>query len=74
MMEWIKCSDRLPELEDNSVLVYFKELDSIDMVHIEDYFRDITAGLDKSGNQIYTKWYLTQGVSHWMPLPETPKQ
>lgn len=69
---WIKCSDRLPEKGDYNVLVYFSKLDSIDMVHVEDYFDDITAGLDENGNQLYTKMYLSNDVTHWTPLPEPP--
>ncbi|PHM29099.1 phage protein [Xenorhabdus budapestensis] len=59
-MEWIKCSDRLPELEDESVLVYFGNAEypttgAIDVIHIEDAFGDITAGVDEKGNQLWTK-------------------
>lgn len=72
MAEWIKCSDRLPEIKDDSVLAFFEANGSIDMVHIEDYFSDITNGCDEAGNQIYAKWYLSAGITHWMPLPEAP--
>ena len=71
-MNWISVNDRLPELGDYSVLAYFKKSDAIDIVHVEDYFDDITAGI-KDGKQLYTKWYISQGVTHWMYLPETPK-
>jgi hypothetical protein len=71
MNEWIECAKQLPEIEDNSVLVYFSH-GGIDMVHIEDYFMDITSGFDDKGQQLYTKWYLVQGVTHWMPLPTPP--
>lgn len=74
MSEWISVSDRLPELVDDSVLAYFSEYDSIDMVHIEEYFGDITCGLDADGNQLYTKWYISKNITHWMPLPEPPNQ
>lgn len=73
-MNWIKCSDRLPELVDDSVIVYFAESGSIEFAHIQDYFKDITAGMDEHGNQKYTKWYLMQGVTHWMPPPKPPAQ
>lgn len=72
MSAWIKCSDELPELRDDSVLVYFSENGGIDMVHIEDWFSDITNGLDAYGNQLYVKMYATRGVTHWQPLPEPP--
>lgn len=68
---WRKCSDELPELGDYAVLAYWAD-GGIDMVHVEDQFRDITNGLDAAGKQLYTKWYLTSGITHWMPLPEPP--
>ena len=73
MSEWIKCSERLPEIEDASVLAYWPSNGGMDMVHIYDYFKDITAGVDDNGVQLYTKWYIESGVTHWMPLPEPPK-
>lgn len=77
MSEWISVEDRLPELGDYSVLAWFDngelfEQGGIDMVHVEDYFKDITAGFDDEGNQAYTKWYQWQKVTHWQPLPEPP--
>lgn len=83
-MEWIKCSDRLPESKDDSVLVcsvtgsgegnHGFPKGGFDMVHIQDYFDDITNGFDKDGNQLYTKWYLSQGITHWMPYPDLPTE
>lgn len=81
-MEWIKCSDRLPELIDNLCLVYSSTgggqygfpVGGYDCVHIQDYFGDITNGFDKDGNQLYTKWYLAQGITHWMHYPELPTE
>ena len=71
MSEWVSVNDRLPELKDDGVLVFFPN-GAIETVHIQDYFDDITAGVDDFGVQMYTKWYITQGVTHWMPLPEAP--
>ncbi|MER1814591.1 DUF551 domain-containing protein [Proteus mirabilis] len=68
---WIRCDERLPELGDYSVLAYWSH-GGMDMVHVEDYFSDITNGLDENGNQMYTKWYLSQKVTHWQPMPEEP--
>lgn len=81
-MEWIKCSERLPELIDNLCLVYSSTgggqygfpVGGYDCVHIQDYFDDITNGFDKDGNQLYTKWYLSQGITHWMHYPELPTE
>lgn len=80
MSQWINCSDRLPELKDDGVLVYFGAPDhsgfcgkAIETVHIQDYFGDITNGIDESGAQLYTKWYIGMGVTHWMPLPDAPE-
>lgn len=72
-MEWISVEDSLPEIRDDSVLAYFSN-GAIDMVHIEDNFKDITAGLNEDGSQKYTKWYISQGITHWMPLPEPPQE
>jgi len=73
-MKWINCGDWLPELKDDSVLVYFSVTGSIETVHIEDYFADITAGIDDKGNQLYSKWYKNTSVTHWMELPEPPNK
>lgn len=85
MDNWIKCSDRLPELKDDSVLAYADGTSvhaeshawpkgGIDMVHIQDYFGDVTCGLDDAGTQLYTQMYLSRGVTHWQPLPAPPAE
>ena len=73
MKDWVSVEERLPELGDYSVLVYFSEMGSIDIVHVEDYFKDITAGVE-NGKQTYAKWYIPQKVSHWVELPTPPVQ
>lgn len=81
-IQWIDVNDELPESKDDSVLVCsvdgskydehgFPE-GGVDMVHIQDYFDDITAGLDENGNQLYTKRYIEMGITHWTYLPELP--
>lgn len=70
---WIACSDRLPEVRDDSVLVLFDH-GGIDMVHIQEYFGDITNGYSDDGEQLYTKYYKTAGITHWMSLPAAPVQ
>ncbi|TPR80627.1 DUF551 domain-containing protein [Acinetobacter baumannii] len=71
--EWISVEDKLPEIADASVLAHFQN-GSIETVHIEDWFKDITSGFDEAGNQTFTKWYLktSNTITHWMPLPEAP--
>ncbi len=76
-MNWIELNtgnDTLPELRDDSVLAHF-ENGSIETVHIEDMFKDITDGLDEKGQQQYTKWYLNHypKLTHWMELPKPPQ-
>lgn len=70
---WTACGDRLPEVRDDSVLVLFDH-GGIDMVHIQEYFGDITNGYSDDGEQLYTKYYKTAGVTHWMSLPVAPAQ
>ncbi len=83
-MNWVSVNDALPESKDDSVLVCsvdgskyggngFPE-GGIDFVHIQDYFDDITAGLDENGKQLYTKRYIEMGITHWMYLPELPME
>ena len=66
---WISVDDAIPPLGDYSVLVRFDN-GSEETIHVEDYFEDITAGLSEAGEQLYTKWYKTQGVTHWHTLPD----
>ncbi len=76
-MNWIELNtenDKLPELRDGNVLAHF-ENGSIETVHIQDMFGDITAGIDENGNQLYTKWYINHKpkLTHWMELPKPPQ-
>ena len=76
-MEWIELNtgnDTLPELRDCNVLAHF-ENGSIETVHIQDMFGDITDGIDENGIQKYSKWYLNHDpkLTHWMELPKPPQ-
>lgn len=67
---WIPVTERLPE-NDQDVLV---------MVHWRDYQEDMMC----YGRKYKTRWYLWNGelgeilkgfdITHWMPLPEPPKE
>lgn len=72
--KWINVNDRTPEIEDNGVIVYFSETGSIETVNILDYFSPTTNGVDEKGEQMYTTWATSQGVTHWMPLPAPPDE
>src|SRR5471030_3090210 len=69
MSEWIKCSERLPALRDDSGLVfsltgggqYGFPIGGYYMVHIEDYFRDVGDGLDSEGISYTQKCTYQQG-------------
>lgn len=62
-MEWIKVEDRLPS-EDMFCIVF---------VQMNDY-RNVHAGLYSKDNGFLDDFYnIEVGVTHWMPLPEPPK-
>lgn len=63
-LKWteILSDDDLPDLKDDSVLAYWPATGAIEMVHIEDWFGEITSGLDDEGNQKYTRWHNSLGA------------
>ena len=64
MTEWIKCIDRLPK-DGERVLVYeISELTGDHTIHIEYLYHE-----DEDDSQFEDG----KGVTHWMPLPEPPK-
>ena len=70
---WVDIYKEEPELKDESILMHF-ENGSIETVHIEEFFKPITAGFDSYGNQQYTKWWVAHDpqCTHWMALPAPP--
>lgn len=62
-MNWISVKDRLPKGY-RDVLVRYKNASG--------YRIDITFYCDKS--EYGSGWYLPANITHWMPLPEPPKE
>ena len=66
--QWVSVKDRLPE-EQKEVLIYLPEYDSVE-----------TAALFEIPSLNLKEWaqkedaYMLNEVSHWMPLPEPPKE
>ena len=62
-MEWISVKDRLPELANDYDVVHV-------LIYLDDGF--ITgADYEKDGFEL---WADSGEVTHWMPLPEPPKE
>ncbi len=76
MSEWISVKDRMPDVEE-SVIAYSK---TVDRVFVGYYDLEYSFRTDS----IEPMWYLdgargrsyafTAKVTHWMPLPELPKE
>ena len=66
--QWVSVKDRLPE-EQKEVLIYLPEYDSVEMASLFTIpgmnLREWTQNEDA---------YMLDEVSHWMPLPEPPKE
>tara|TARA_R110002153_G_scaffold264338_1_gene426166 strand:- start:1196 stop:1513 length:318 start_codon:yes stop_codon:yes gene_type:complete len=72
--QWISVEDKLPELDDASVIVNFDN-GSIECVHVG-FFDQVSCGFDHRGSQMYRPYYVGHDpkATHWMPLPEPPKE
>ena len=60
MNQWIKVTDRMPELDDDGHSEMVLALDNKGMRHLN-FLKD-------------TGWLLPAEVTHWMPLPELPEE
>lgn len=68
-MEWIKCSERLPEPEERILFVSTNSA-TTHFGHLE----DTTAHTRfVSGTNKYITWGIVE-VTHWMPLPPPPDE
>lgn len=71
MSEWIKCSDRLPDIEQR-VLAISEESSEEENMHVG--WREKDRFHEKGWywtHYDYLEWYR---VTHWMPLPQEPTE
>ena len=74
-MEWIKCSERMPDVHERGMIfrrgrIRIAQLICTDINNLLDTTRD-TFAWDIDGYDLVMH---RNEVSHWMPLPEPPKE
>lgn len=60
MSEWIKCTERMPELDDDGfseMVLVFSSSKNIYQNYVID-----------------NEWAVDTDITHWMPLPQPPKE
>lgn len=75
-MEWIKCSDEMPEIGRHVLFfisVQLKSKDDFYFQQIEKGFLSDSCCLPSPKWLSYEDWYNLDNVTHWMPLPNPPK-
>jgi len=65
-MEWIKVADKLPE--EGQIVIYYFSVTGID---IGQYNKDEETGINVFSG---CNGWLGDDVTHWMPLPKSPKE
>lgn len=74
MMEWIKCSDRLPDCE-KFLAIYKSDKNEIYNMRHDGWFRDTIYSCclfdDKIGIESHGPLF---EPTHWMPLPNPPQE
>ena len=68
---WIPVTERLPSLHDD-VLMYFKDDDNMTVGYLDDVDEDRAMWCAYSDGGYYTD--CDYEPTHWMPLPEPPKE
>ena len=68
MSEWVSVDDGMPE---DNVPVYAKGCDYRKMEYVRDYFQRDKEQWHYIGIRIHN--ILSGRITHWMPLPEAPK-
>lgn len=77
-MEWISVEDRLPT-NDDDVLVYNPKdgisIGEFDLAKVHGYYEeDGSYFITNSGWETEYSWAPYMSPTHWMPLPEPPKE
>ena len=68
--EWVSVEERLPEIGTEVLICdIFDTRNYMDVWSLEDDEDGDAVWEDKNGN-----WYSVDEVTHWMPLPEPPKE
>ena len=65
-MEWIRVTDRTPSINE-AVLVYDKFIEDVSIGYISEFLGERAVWITDYGQNI------SDEVTHWMPLPEPPK-
>lgn len=68
-MEWINVKDRLPPKDGSAFLGYDPTKFELDKIYVLKYVPD-NERYEETGGECYFPWEPT----HWMPLPEAPKE
>lgn len=77
-MEWIKCSERLPN-DDEDVLIYdYRDgigIGFYEYSNVSGYYeKDGSFFITNSGWEVSYDWARHMDPTHWMPLPKPPKE
>lgn len=73
-MEWIKCSDRLPEFGSEEVLVCYKIKELMVRAVSSEYFYMPTEKMWYKNSEHYGSTYSEDEITHWLPIPKLPKE
>lgn len=73
-MEWIKCSERMPELNEGrfSMRVLLTVIDCKNVMPMK-YVRTEVRGKSVERWEWFTGNVCRDNITHWMPLPEPPQ-
>jgi hypothetical protein len=71
--KWISVKDRLPD-NNQEILVYSNTLEAKEVRKLTPYACYYYDGFMSYGDNLSQQWLSTITITHWMPLPEPPKE